>query len=121
MKNIIYILLALTICSTSIATNVENKPVVYRDKSIGYNMVRGWGNLITSPFEIFRGIVYYNDKFPLIGTFPGVIVGPLNTVKRTLLGVSDILTFGLYGDVLYETFSTKDFVWKEDWIVVNSK
>ncbi len=82
------------------------------------NMFRGIFNVIASPVEIPRLVVYETAENWAYGPFLGLGEGIYCTVFRELLSSWDIVTFGLLpeGTSPYGFYKTKDYFWEEDWL-----
>lgn len=85
-------------------------------------IVRGAGNIVTSPFEIARDVSYYwnmsYSDHPLLGGVDGavfgIVPGAVCTVARIVDGVADCLTLGIWGNVSHCDFFPT-FVWQDRW------
>lgn len=95
------------------------------DHSIGYNLGRGFSNLLLCWLEIPRQIIYQGSEVPVFGLISGAIYGTALTAWRALSGVTDILSLGFGGGNIYFTsaFGTggKDgglsqFPWQGPWV-----
>ena len=55
---------------------------------------RGIANVVTSPFEIFKGMGEANEKDGIFaGVTTGLLKGTVDTVKRCAVGVYEVVTF----------------------------
>lgn len=102
---------------------VTTQPIVQatpteKDYSFGDNPLfcfgRGLTNIATCWLEIPRCIVYDNEVIPVVGTILGIPEGAGFTLVRALVGVGDILSFGLDGGALYGKYMPS-FVWQANW------
>ena len=100
------------------ATPVAPATPAEKDYSFGDNPLfcfgRGLTNIATCWLEIPRCIVYDNEVIPVVGTFLGIPEGAGFTVVRALVGVGDIVSFGLDGGALYGKY-LPCFVWEAKW------
>ena len=82
------------------------------------NMSRGVFNVVASPVELPRMVVYETAENWAYGPFLGLGEGVFCMVFRELLASWDIVTFGLLpeGTSPYRFYKTKDYFWEEDWL-----
>ena len=86
MRRVTAVLLAIIFILSVPAAHAENGPV----KKLG----RGLANVVTCPFEIFKGMGDANAKDGIFaGLTWGVLKGTVDTVKRGVVGVYEMATF----------------------------
>lgn len=112
MRKLTVTVLCITLCLAAVSTFAGEEPV---QKSPGYVIGRGFGNILTGWLEVPRGIVYENARIPVVGLISGPVKGLGLTAWRGLAGVTDVLTFGLIPEGLYGSY-LPDFVWQDAWV-----
>lgn len=78
----------------------------------GRKLGRGLANLTTSPFEVLRGMETVGDKHgPVAGVTWGLLQGVGQTVRRTAVGVYEVLSFPFpHTEVGYDPLVYPEFV-----------
>ncbi len=112
MRKLTLTLLSIALCLGVVTTYAGQETA---DKSPGYVIGRGFGNILTGWLEVPRGIVYENARIPVVGLISGPVKGLGLTAWRGLAGVTDVLTFGLIPEGLYGSY-LPDFVWEDAWL-----
>ncbi len=106
---IVSLLIFAMVFSAGVSYGKEDKK-----PNAAYGLARGITNISTGWIEFPRCLVYENVRIPMVGLVFGSIEGVGYTIWRTALGVTDLVTLGLTGDLLYSD-AMPDFVWQADW------